>query len=199
MGKVCSHAPQAKQGTIRLMKWGGHPHGPFRLGFTTPTKVLTHHADTNDQTSPSVLAPHFQRPWITLHTRLGTLACTMRVNTPKQSISTFKSTHNVPACHPTMQNTLVIYCYKCFPNSSLYTQPTANRYTCLLCYYRWPSSTLVRHSSHCYLSSLNFFFSFSFCLHCTSTLGLWYPYFQEKATFCSYKAMFLLMVWLLQM
>ena len=41
--------------------------GPLRLGVTTPTKALPCHASANDQTSPSVLAPHLQWPEYPIH------------------------------------------------------------------------------------------------------------------------------------
>ena len=41
--------------------------GPLRLGAATPTKVLTYHTNANDQTSPSILAPHLQCPKFTIH------------------------------------------------------------------------------------------------------------------------------------
>ena len=41
--------------------------GPLRAGVTTPTKGLTHCANANDYTSPSVLFPQFQYPECPIH------------------------------------------------------------------------------------------------------------------------------------
>ena len=64
------------------------------------------------------------------------LAHTMQVDTPEQSSSPLKATHRVLASYPAMHNALVVCCCTSLPNPNLYAQLTANKFSCLSCYYQ---------------------------------------------------------------
>ena len=82
MGKARIHAPQVKQGTIPLMKWGGHMHKTSQTRGHNPNKS----AYTPQQYKPSDKPLYFGStppvPQIPYTQGLGILARTMQVDTP---------------------------------------------------------------------------------------------------------------------
>ena len=132
MGKVHPCVPQVKQGTIPLIEvrgpptrdlsdWGSQPQQ--KCSHTTLMQVPLDKPLCFSSTPPAPLNYPIHEVWVQL-------ACTMRVDTPKQIIPPFKATHKVPASHPTMQNALIICFYTCTLNSSQYAQLTVNKYSC---------------------------------------------------------------------
>ena len=84
--------------------------GPLRQGVATPTKAAHTPCQCKQSDKPlcfGFIPPVPQMPYTQ---GLATLVCTMRVNTPKQSIYPFKTTHKVPASHSTVHNALAV-CY----------------------------------------------------------------------------------------
>ena len=127
IGKARPCALQIIQGIILLIDWGVHTHRTSQTRGYNPnqcTHMLRLHIQLDKplcfgSTLPASLMPY------TLG--LGNLSHTMGMDIPNQSISPFKATHNIPASHPAVHSALIDHYYTCSPNSSLYTQPTANK------------------------------------------------------------------------